>query len=161
LRSQVVEPVRYQFNQENSADGQLEVSEILTAGVAILGHLMRSHGFEYTSTSAGVGSGGSYAAGEFRRANRSLELHFRYSLGLVTYHLGSAALSHEDYMWSVLGKKWASHYPGFSGDPLDGFRHLLLDLEQRASDFLGGSDSDFMKHVERAEFLKNGRSRLP
>ena len=137
-----------------------EVSEILKAGVAILDDLMRSHGFVYRSTSAGVGSGGSFASGEFRRADRGLELHFRGSLGLVTYHLGCATLSHEDYMWSVLGNRWASHYPGFSDDPMDGFRHLLLDLEQYGSDFLRGSDSDFMKHVERADLLKAG-PRLP
>jgi len=140
---------------------QPDVSEILKAGVAILDDLMRSYGFVYASTSAGVGSGGSFSGGELRRADRRLELHFRYSLGLVTYHLGPAALSHEDYMWSVLGKRSASHYPGFSSNPMDGFRHLLLDLDQCGSDFLGGADSDFMRHVERADLLKKSASCLP
>jgi hypothetical protein len=122
---------------------------------------MRSHGFVYTQTSVGVGSGGSFASGEFRRGDRRLELHFRYSLGLVTYHMGSASLSHEEYMWSVLRKRWASHYPGFSGDALESFRHLLLDLEQYGSDFLVGSDSEFAKHIDQAALLKKVSPRLP
>jgi hypothetical protein len=135
---------------------------MLQAGVAVLNPLMRSHGFVYSSTSEGVGSGGSFASGEFRRGDRKLELHFRHSLGLVTYHLGPGALSHEEYMWSVLGKRWASHYPGFSNDPVDGFRHLLLDLDQYGADFLRGSDADFANHFGRAELLKkNADSRLP
>jgi hypothetical protein len=122
---------------------------------------MRSHEFGYSQTSVGSGSGGSFASGEFRRGDRGLELHFRYSLGLVTYHLRSSAISHEDYMWSVLSKRWASHYPGFSGDALDGFRHLLLDLEQYGSDFLAGSDAEFAKHIERAALLQGVSPRLP
>src|ERR1700733_2642043 len=46
---------------------------------------MRSHGFVFGPTTAGDGSGGSFARGEFRGGNRRLELHYRYSLGLVTY----------------------------------------------------------------------------
>ena len=96
----------------------LEPQLALKAGVAILGDLMRSHGLTFTATTSGVGSGGSFAVGEFRRGNRSLELHYRYSLGLVTYHVGHWALSHEDYMWSVMNRRWGSDYPGFSKEPL-------------------------------------------
>jgi hypothetical protein len=134
---------------------------MLQAGVAVLNPIMRSHGFVYSSTSEGVGSGGTFASGEFRRGDRRLELHFRYSLGLVKYHLGTAPLSHEDYMWSVLGRRHASHYPGFSENALDGFRHLLLDLEQYGSTFLAGSDVEFARHIERAEVLNRSSSRLP
>lgn len=107
-----------------------DVANTLRAGVLILNDLLEPHEFVSLLTDAGIGSGGQYASAEFRRGNRRLELHFRFSLGLVTYHVESAALSHEDYMWSVLGKRWASYYPGFSEDPLDGFRHLRRDLEQ-------------------------------
>lgn len=47
------------------------------------------------------------------------EFHFRYSLGMVSYHLGSESISHQEYMCSVLGKPGLSHYPGFSSEPLD------------------------------------------
>ena len=58
--------------------------QVLTAGVQLLDSLMQSYGFVYTATTVGVGSGGAFAAGEFRRGDRSLELHYRYSLGLVS-----------------------------------------------------------------------------
>ena len=134
---------------------------VLEAGVELLDDLMRSHGFVYTSTAAGVGSGGSFASGEFRRENRSLELHYRYSLGLVTYHVGNLALSHEDYMWSVLDGRWRSEYPGFPKEALDDFRHLRADLEHHCIDFLAGSDAIFELHVQRAEVLKKTTPRLP
>jgi hypothetical protein len=76
----------------------LEPKEALQTGVELLDTLMKSHGFIYTPITAGVSSGGPFATGEFRRGNRSLELHYRYSLGLVTYHVGDLVLSHEDYM---------------------------------------------------------------
>ena len=119
--------------------------QVLTAGAQLLDSLMQSYGFVYMATTVGVGSGGAFAAGEFRRGDRSMELHYRYSLGLVTYHVGHLVLSHEDYMLSVVGRRWGSEYPGFSKEPLDGFRHLLLDLARHCIDFLAGSDADFQK----------------
>jgi hypothetical protein len=138
-----------------------EPQQALTAGVAVLDGLMRSHGFIYAPANVGIGSGGSFASGEFRRGDRSLELHYRYSLGLVSYHIGPLVLSHEDYMLSVLGRRWESKYPGFSKEPLDSFRHLLVDLKSQCIDFLAGSDAEFAMHVERAEALKRTASRLP
>ncbi len=85
-----------------------EPQQALTAGVEVLNNMMQSYGFVYRTTTVGVGSGGSFAAGEFRRGDRSLELHYRYSLGLVTYHAGHLVLSHEDYMLSVVGRRWGS-----------------------------------------------------
>jgi len=102
-----------------------------------------------------------FASGEFQRGTRRLEVHFRGLLGLVAYHVGSVRLSHEDYMWSVLGRRWASQYPGFFSEPLDGFRHLLADLENHAGDFLAGSDDDFAKHAQHVETLKKAVPRLP
>ncbi len=139
----------------------LEPQQMLKDGVEILDGVMRSHGFVYAPTAVGVGSGGSFAAGEFRRGNRTLELHYRYSLGLVTYHVRDLVLSHEDYMWSVLGRRWTSEYPGFPKEPLDDFRHLRADLEHHCIDFLSGSDVDFASRVRHAETLKEMASRLP
>jgi|SRR5579872_70860 len=139
----------------------MDVQETLKAGVLILKELMTEHRFSSWLTAAGKSSGGMFASAEFLRGNRRLELHLRYSLGLVNYHVGKVSLSHEDYMWSALGKRWASHYPGFSQDPLDGFRDLRLDLEEYGAAFLSGTDADFLKCAENAALLKSHSSRLP
>ena len=139
----------------------MDVLETLKAGVLILNDLMIEHRFTSWLTAEGTGSGGMFASAEFLRGNRRLELHFRGSLGLVQYHVGKASLSHEDYMWSVLGKRWASHYPGFSKDPLDVFRDIRLDLDEHGAAFLSGTDADFLKCAEDAASLKSHSSRLP
>jgi len=103
--------------------------EILKQGAKLLEPLLVSRGSRFNVVGDGRGSGGDFAVGEFRSRDRSLEVHFRYSLGLVTYYLGALSMGHIDYMRSVLGKRYASHYPAFSIDPLDAFRDLLLDLQ--------------------------------
>jgi len=138
-----------------------DARDALKMGSDVISDLMLSHGFVFVLTSTGVGSGGPFATGEFRRGNRILELHFRYSLGLVTYRVGGLELSHEDYMWSVVGQRFATQYPGFSADPMDGFRRLLVDLSEHCVDFLSGSDSEFIGYVERARKLKEMAPRLP
>ena len=91
---------------------------------------MESHGFVFVALASGKSSGGWSASGEFRRERdgelRRLELHFRHSLGLVSDHVDGTSLSHNDYMRALKAK---NQDPGFSHDPLDGFRHLLHDLE--------------------------------
>src|SRR5580704_5077499 len=104
--------------------------EILDRGTRLLQPLFLKHRFTYSKLNAGNSSGGPFARGEFQRGTRKLVLHFRYSLGMVTYHLDSRSISHQDYMRSVMGIANASHYPGFSSDPLDGFLHLLADLKE-------------------------------
>lgn len=113
--------------------------ELLHAGCEILNPIMTRHGFRFIKGLSGKGSGGNFARGEYVRDKRALELHFRYSLGLVAYHLGTSAVSHLSYMRELLGDAGGNKYPGFSDDPLDGFRHLAFDLENFASDFLSGS----------------------
>jgi len=139
----------------------MDVLEALNSGVLILRELMTRYQFSDALTAAGKGSGGNFASAEFVRGNRRLELHFRHSLGLVNYHVGNVSLSHGDYIWSVLGKRWASHYPGFSEDPLDGFRDLRRDLEEYATAFLSGTEADFLRCAENAALLKSHSSRLP
>lgn len=132
----------------------MRADEALTAGVQLLTPLMESHGFEFVPLASGKSSGGWSASGEFRRERggqlRRLELHFRHSLGLVTYHVDGTKLSHSDYMHALKAK---NQYPGFSDDPLDGFRHLLHDLEQYAGDFLDGPGDQFTNCVREAERL--------
>ena len=121
-------------------------SEILLAGIKELDSIMVPHGFAFVLLQEGKSSGGSFANGEYWRGNRRLELHFRWSLGLVTYHVGNVSLGHEDYIRALLGTskvRGQSSYPGFSTDPMDGFRHLREDLERFGDIFLTGSDEEF------------------
>jgi hypothetical protein len=135
--------------------------QALQAGSAILSEVLEKYGFAFRFVSSGRGSGGNFASGEFLRGNRKLELHFRYDLGLVSYHLDSRSLSHEMYMLSVLGKRHVSRYPGFNSDPLDGFRDLRVDLEEYGTDFLSGTDTVFLAHFERAADLERQRPKIP
>ena len=124
--------------------------EVLERGSELLKPLLLRHGFSYAALDAGEGSGGQFASAEFKREARRLEYHFRYSLGMVSYHLDSCSMSHQEYMQSVIGKPNASHYPGFSSDPMETFRHLLLDLEEHCVDFLEGSDEILHRRIEDA-----------
>ena len=121
--------------------------EILRTGVEILAYVLSPHGFKLSAIETGSGSGGAFANASFKRHSlwsrqppRRLDLSFRYSLGLVTYSVGNASASHGAYM-QALGVADQANYPGFSTDPLDGFRNLREDLQRFGSDFLSGDAS--------------------
>jgi hypothetical protein len=137
--------------------------EVLSEGRGILDPVMHRHGFSFKAGPAGPSSGGPYASGAYVNGNRKLEIHFRHSLGLVTYHYGKTSLDHESYMHSLLGTNGGSRYPGFSEDPLDPFRGLAYDLDNFASAFLNGSFEVFSGYVIAAEERKklSGFARLP
>jgi hypothetical protein len=134
---------------------------ILRSGAEIIASLLVPDGFVFEILSSGEGSGGTFASGQFQRGERRMEFHFRYSLGMVSYHLGSRSMSHENFMHAVLGKRHASKYPGFSDQPIDGFRHLLADLESHGADFLTGSDDRLLQRIEQANHLAKSTPRLP
>jgi len=123
---------------------------ILEEGRKLIDPIMKANGFRWEVGPAGKSSGGHFASGQYLKENRRLELHLRHSLGLVTYHMAKLSLSHEDYMMHV-ATKGEFQYPGFSSDPLEGFKHLASDLENYASDFLTGSGEEFKKAKEKAE----------
>ena len=103
-------------------------------------------GFEFVETDDGATSGGSSASGEFRRGDRRLELHVRTSLGLVRYHFGEESLAHEDLVRGVRALDRIAEegqYPGFSDDPMAGFRHLRHDLDRFGDVFLRGGAKAF------------------
>jgi hypothetical protein len=81
----------------------------------------------------------------------------RHGLGMVTYHLADASMTHRQYMRSVHGGIDASHYPGFSSDPLDAFRHLLRDLEEHGGDFFSGTDECLLRRIEDALAMPDGK----
>ena len=123
--------------------------ELRSRGAEILEPVLTPHGFAFAPGEVGKGSGGAFAQGAFLRDNRSLEFSVRYSLGLVDYRAGSQRITHVDYMRVASGGENA--YPGFSDDPLDGFRHLASDLEKFCEAFLKGSDADFEAIVVAAQ----------
>lgn len=138
-----------------------KAEEWLVRGSDLLQPLLMGHGFTYKTLDTGNSSGGQFAAGEFRRGTRRLELHFRFSLGLVSYHLDSLSMSHQEYMCSVLGKPNASHYPGFSSDPMDAFRDLQFDIEAHCCDFLEGTDDQLLRRFEDAHARLSHKIGLP
>ena len=113
---------------------------VVTAGSVILGDVLSPAGFTFQPSGAGHSSGGQSAAGRFTKGSLYLEFHFRHSLGLVVYGWGDATLSHADYLRGLAA---TGAYPGYSADPLDGFRHLALDLAGPLSGFLDGDRSGY------------------
>jgi hypothetical protein len=102
-------------------------------------------------------------SGTYVNGDRSLEFHFRFSLGLVTYHFGEISLDHESYMQALLGTNAGNRYPGFSEDPLDAFKGLAYDLENFATAFLSGNFKEFSRCVIAAKEQKkiSGFKRIP
>jgi hypothetical protein len=138
-----------------------DAQAVLERGSELLKPLLLRHGFAFRALDAGESSGGQFASAEFKRETRRLEYHFRYSLGMVSYHFDSYSMSHQEYMRSVIGKPNASHYPGFSSDPMEAFRHLLFDLEEHCVDFLAGSDEILRRRIEDALAKSNVKPGLP
>jgi hypothetical protein len=127
--------VRSSFEREDIS--VIRPKEALIEGAQMLDRLLGPHGFQFQFREGGKGSGGAFAWGEFVRGERSLELHFRFSLGMVRYHVGDQRASHESYMREL--DVWSQcRYPGFSEDSADGFRELAHDLAF-ADDFLSGN----------------------
>jgi hypothetical protein len=129
----------------------MDVYEIFREGCRILDEVMKPQDFSLVEAGSGLSSGGTFARGEYVRGDRRLEIHFRHSLGLVTYHMGSLSLTHDAYMRAMLGRGGGNQYPGFSFDPLDGFRHLRHDLSHFCGDFLSGSDEEFERLMLKAQ----------
>jgi hypothetical protein len=118
----------------------------LEQGARELAEILGPAGFEFVLTGSGQGSGGLFASGEFRMGRRRLELHFRYSLGLVRYHVDGLDLAHDELLRAVRTTNRIheeGEYPGFSSDPLDAFRRLRRDLERFGKVFTSGSDEQF------------------
>jgi hypothetical protein len=122
--------------------GAIDVASILGAGAKIIDPVISPYGFQWVLGLIHRGHPGDSASGAFERNDRRLELHFRWSLGLVTYHLGDLKLSHNEYM-RYTGHKGDARYPGFSSDPLDAFHHLAFDLAHFCDDFLSGPGATF------------------
>jgi hypothetical protein len=133
---------------------KLQPAKILREGRAALDPVLSAHGFSFKEGPTGRGSGGPFASGIYMNGNRSLEIHFRFSLGLVTYHFGTTSMDHESYMRALLGKTGGNRYPGFSDDPLSAFANLAYDLKRFGTAFLNGDAEEFARCVSVAEEWK-------
>ena len=141
-------------------------TELLERGVAELAGVLGPAGFEFIQSDEGVDTHGPFASGEFLRGDRRLEMHVRSSLGLVRYHFGEESLSHEDLVRGVRALEGISdegQYPGFSDDPMAGFRHLRHDLDRFGAIFLRGGAKAFRalkkwvhKHPKKSGFAGLG-----
>lgn len=105
------------------------------------------HGFCFIFRGEGLGSGGHFAWGEYVRDDRRLELHYRASLGLVTYHASGKCASHETYM-RELGVWSECQYLGFSDNGSWVFRALAHDLAF-ARDFVVGDARTLLAAAHR------------
>ncbi len=131
---------------------------ILESGASLLRPLLEPHGFQLSEVSLTRGSGGTGATCAFTCGQKRLELHYRYSLGLVTYHVGEASLLHEDYM-RLKGVGKQASYPDFPKQPIESFEHLALDLASFCKDFVQGSGKEI---AELSGLARNHpKNRLP
>lgn len=135
----------------------MDPSALLRAGAELLAPVLTPAGFAVGPVEAGVGSGGPFAVGRFTRGDgRALELHVRGALGIVVYRAPGVAVEHAPLMRAAAGDERPA-YPGFSADPLDGFRHLRADLERFGAAFLAGSDVEFAAQAARGQALAQER----
>ena len=125
---------------------------ILMAGSAIVGEVLSPAGFAFEHTETGHPSGGTFAAGRFSKGRQYVEFSFRWSLGLVTYGWDGDTISHAGYL---RGLNATGAYPGYSTDPLDGFRHLAADLAGPLSGFRNGDREEY----DRARRAADGQPR--
>ena len=131
-------------------------------GCATLDGPLLKQGFQRGEILSARSSGGDYASVSYLNGDREIEVHFRHSLGLVTYRLGSLKLGHEAYMRATTGPQGGNRYPGFSGERVEAFHSLAYDIETYAGAFLSGDADEFGKCVEiaRKHEAKGGFARL-
>ncbi|MEP7267594.1 MAG: hypothetical protein ABI844_08190 [Saprospiraceae bacterium] len=112
----------------------LTPEQYLLDGIKILSPYFEPKGFHFKLAGTGQGSGGHFAFGQFVCGDKEIELHFRWSLGLVSYTVGNVVLGHEGYI-NLLEKHGQNKYPNFSDEPNDAFKCLKFDLENLLQDF--------------------------
>jgi hypothetical protein len=128
----------------------LSPEEVLKEGSALLAPILVPVGFSLGPPDAGNGSGGHFAFARWTRGAQYLETHVRGALGIVTYGCGDRSFSHQDYMrWREI----RGAYPGYSDDPVDGFRHLVADLSGPAAPILALDDEKFLETANAVEAM--------
>lgn len=116
----------------------------LAEGCVILAPLLEANGFRLGQPETGAGSGGQAAWVRWTKGEQYVETHVRGALGIVSYGWAGESFSHQDYL-RLRGIH--GDYPGFSNDPLDGFRHLAHDLDGPAAQILNMTKQEFTATV--------------
>ena len=147
---------------DNAKGRESSASALLLRGVVELTEVLGPAGFEFVQTEDEVTTGGAFASGEFLRGDRRLELQVRSALTLVKYHFDEESMSHDDLVRGVRALEAIAEegqYPGFSSDPMVGFRHLRHDIERFGAIFLRGGAKAFRalnkwvsKHPKKNDF---------
>ena len=112
----------------------LTPQQSLLEGVKILSTYLEPLGFQFKLNGTGNSSGGHFAHGNFYCGDREIMMHYRWSLGLVSYKVGNLVLGHEDYI-DLIDKHGQNKYPNFSNESTDAFNCLRFDLENLLNDF--------------------------
>jgi hypothetical protein len=139
----------------------MDPDKFLRLGARILAEKLEPLGYAFEIAQQPTrGSGGVFAEGAFRRADREIRLWARCDqLGGVTYWVSNAEFKHHDYM-RLLGLAKVAEYPGLDdGDVFGGFRRLLRDLEN-CDEFLTGDAMSVAKRVRALPPEKTGFSAL-
>jgi len=126
---------------------QSDVLKMMSDGAEYMKAALEPFGFKFRILKTGNSSGGKFCEAKFTRDNRRIELHFRWSLGLVRYHYGNINASHESYI-EALGMQNKSQFPGFYEDELEGFQKLAQDIDLIRSDFIEGDCNILHKAAE-------------
>ena len=128
--------------------------DVLAEGSTLLAPTLGSLGYVLAETTQGKSSGGPLAIGRWVAAERSIETHVRTGLGIVEYGWGRLKITHQDYQ---LVRDVKGAYPGFSDDPIDGFRHLAADLAGPVRPLLMCDQAEFATLVETVAALPTRR----
>jgi hypothetical protein len=129
--------------------------EMMETGNEILGRVLKPAGFLVGDIETGNGSGGHFAICRWTNGSQFIELHARWALGIVNYGWGDQVFDHRHVVGALAV---SASYPGFSDDPLDGFRHLADDLGGPLSEILGPEN---WRVLERATEWTRPRRVLP
>lgn len=106
--------------------GVVDPDALASIGNHLLEDLLGPAGFQRRPAEGGAGSGGTFTVARWTRGSQYIELHVRQALGIVRYGWGSESFD-QAHVLGALGHSRGA-YPGFSDDPVDGFRHPAEDL---------------------------------
>src|SRR6266571_9517877 len=128
----------------------MDAIELRRRGVELLSPVLVPYGFVYQASEVDRGSGGLYAHGG------SHERTVRWNSACAMRSVRSAIASMlprycTKYFARAAVGRGQARYPGFSDDPLDGFRDLATDLVRFGSVFLAGTTAEFAALVTKAE----------
>ena len=88
---------------------------------------------------------------QMRLGDQGLEFHYRYHLGMVTFHDGAASASFEFYMRELGAWEDRRFHRRTPTSPLEDFEKLAADLRDHCGEFLTGSAAHLQIASEREQ----------